>query len=141
VVKELDSKGDFAKMSLREDEEEHSLEMHLPYIYTILAKCVSVFDFLTVGTFLPSHLLYQLWLAPRMQRKRKSTVDFSHLIWPTKKTSSLFQVISAIGIIGLRTRLIQGVSISVYILQQRQPSLDRVYAKGDLLLSAYLQSN
>jgi MEMO1 family protein len=45
VIKELDSKGDFAQMSLSEDEKEHSLEMHLPYIYRILAKFVSVFNF------------------------------------------------------------------------------------------------
>jgi hypothetical protein len=105
VIRELDSKGDFAKMSLREDEDEHSLEMHLPYIYTILAKFVSAFDFLTTGTFLQSRLLYQLWSAPRMQRKRKSMADFLHLISPTKKTSLLFQVISAIGIIVLHVRL------------------------------------
>jgi hypothetical protein len=101
VVKELDSKGDFAKMSLREDEDEHSLEMHLPYIYAILAKFVSAFEVLTAGTFLQSRLLYQLWSAPRTQRKRKSMADFLHRISPAKKTSLLFQVISAIGIIVL----------------------------------------
>jgi AmmeMemoRadiSam system protein B len=38
VIKELKSKGNFTTMSISADEDEHSLEMHLPYIYTILSK-------------------------------------------------------------------------------------------------------
>lgn len=38
MVKELKSKGDFATLSQSRDEDEHSLEMHLPYIYAILSK-------------------------------------------------------------------------------------------------------
>jgi AmmeMemoRadiSam system protein B len=37
VIKELKSKGHFATMSVSQDEDEHSLEMHLPYIYAIFA--------------------------------------------------------------------------------------------------------
>jgi MEMO1 family protein len=39
VIKEIHKKGNFSYMSLSEDEAEHSLEMHLPYIYIILSKC------------------------------------------------------------------------------------------------------
>jgi MEMO1 family protein len=38
VVKELKDTGKFTTMSVSQDEDEHSLEMHLPYIYAILAK-------------------------------------------------------------------------------------------------------
>lgn len=34
MIKELKSKGNFATMSVSQDEDEHSLEMHLPYIYS-----------------------------------------------------------------------------------------------------------
>lgn len=40
VIKKLKATGKFTTMSLVEDEAEHSLEMHLPYIYTILSECV-----------------------------------------------------------------------------------------------------
>ena len=38
VIRELKSKGNFATMSFSQDEDEHSLEMHLPYIYAIFAN-------------------------------------------------------------------------------------------------------
>jgi AmmeMemoRadiSam system protein B len=41
VIKELKSKGNFATMSVSQDEDEHSLEMHLPYIYSIFFHCSS----------------------------------------------------------------------------------------------------
>jgi MEMO1 family protein len=36
VIKELEATGAFTTMTRRQDEDEHSLEMHLPYIYAIL---------------------------------------------------------------------------------------------------------
>jgi hypothetical protein len=38
TVAELHKTGKFDTMSLQTDEDEHSLEMHLPYIYTMLAR-------------------------------------------------------------------------------------------------------
>jgi MEMO1 family protein len=38
TVAELHASGEFDKMSQRVDENEHSLEMHLPYIYKILSR-------------------------------------------------------------------------------------------------------
>ncbi|KAF2815244.1 UPF0103-domain-containing protein [Mytilinidion resinicola] len=38
TVAELHQKGSFDKMSLSVDEAEHSLEMHLPYIYKVLSR-------------------------------------------------------------------------------------------------------
>lgn len=38
TTKELFDTGKFAWMSQQTDEDEHSLEMHLPYIYKILSK-------------------------------------------------------------------------------------------------------
>lgn len=38
TVSELHKTGRFDKMSLQTDEDEHSLEMHLPYIYIILSR-------------------------------------------------------------------------------------------------------
>jgi len=37
AIKELKSKGNFGTMTLLQDQDEHSLEMHLPYIYTLLS--------------------------------------------------------------------------------------------------------
>jgi len=36
MIKELEATGAFTTMTRRQDEDEHSLEMHLPYIYAIL---------------------------------------------------------------------------------------------------------
>ncbi|OCK82522.1 UPF0103-domain-containing protein [Lepidopterella palustris CBS 459.81] len=41
TVAELHQKGSFDKMSLSVDEAEHSLEMHLPYIYKMLSRSFS----------------------------------------------------------------------------------------------------
>ena len=41
TIAELDKTKLFGKMSRSADENEHSLEMHLPYIYKMLAKSVS----------------------------------------------------------------------------------------------------
>lgn len=98
VIKELKSKGDFTTMSISQDEDEHSLEMHLPYIYAILSKYTLEVPVLTLGTSLLFRLLSQSWLDLRMQRRRRSMVDFSLPIWRTGKTSLSFQVISATGI-------------------------------------------
>jgi AmmeMemoRadiSam system protein B len=38
TIAELHQKGSFDKMSLSVDEAEHSLEMHLPYIYKVLSR-------------------------------------------------------------------------------------------------------
>lgn len=36
VMEELQRTGAFSKMTLKTDEDEHSLELHLPYIYKML---------------------------------------------------------------------------------------------------------
>ena len=38
TVSQLQQTGKFDRMSLGVDEDEHSLEMHLPYIYKLLSK-------------------------------------------------------------------------------------------------------
>jgi AmmeMemoRadiSam system protein B len=38
TIAELDKTGQFDKMDKSADEEEHSLEMHLPYIFKMLSK-------------------------------------------------------------------------------------------------------
>lgn len=38
TVAELHKKAKFDKMSVSQDEDEHSLEMHLPYIYKMLSR-------------------------------------------------------------------------------------------------------
>ena len=45
TVAELHKTGNFGKMSKSVDEDEHSLEMHLPYIYKILSKNFHSDDF------------------------------------------------------------------------------------------------
>jgi AmmeMemoRadiSam system protein B len=38
TVAELHKAGKFSEMSLRTDEDEHSMEMHLPYIYKAFSR-------------------------------------------------------------------------------------------------------
>lgn len=46
---ELHRTGKFETMSIAADEDEHSLEMHLPYIYTILSR----YEIIRLSLFLP----------------------------------------------------------------------------------------
>jgi MEMO1 family protein len=42
TISELRNSGKFADMALDDDEAEHSLEMHLPYIYKMLSKYITL---------------------------------------------------------------------------------------------------
>jgi len=97
VIKELKSKGNFGTMTISQDEDEHSLEMHLPYIYTILAKLNHLIALLTLEISIRYPASYLLWLVQRTHLKRENMVVSWPLTLRTKRISSLFQVISVIG--------------------------------------------
>ena len=42
VIKELNEKGKFVKLTKKEEENEHSLEMHMPYIYKVFGNKVNI---------------------------------------------------------------------------------------------------
>ncbi|KAJ3416821.1 2-oxoglutarate dehydrogenase complex E2 component [Chytridiales sp. JEL 0842] len=67
VAKELKGTGHFGEMDLEVDEEEHSIEMHLPYVYKIMEGCKKPFKIvpILVGAINPTReALYGRLLAP-----------------------------------------------------------------------------
>ena len=88
TISELQQTGKFSKMSRDVDEDEHSLEMHLPYIYKVLSKSFSkLVDFpklvpILVGNTTPSkEREYGAILAPYLQDPTSVFIvssDFCH---------------------------------------------------------------
>lgn len=92
TVNELHRTGKFDRMSLRTDEDEHSLEMHLPYIYKVLSRTFDsptqfppLIPILVGSTSAQSERTYGTLLAPYLSDPSSIFIvssDFCH--WGTR---------------------------------------------------------
>lgn len=86
VTQELKSTGQFETMTLSQDEDEHSLEMHLPYIYkTFAGKSIQIVPILVGSINTSKENSYGKLLAPYLKDPRNFFVvssDFCH--WGTR---------------------------------------------------------
>ncbi|KAI9708828.1 MAG: hypothetical protein M1820_003783 [Bogoriella megaspora] len=92
TISELRQNGEFEDMTLNDDEEEHSLEMHLPYIYKMLSKSFSdpasfptLIPILVGSTQLPTETEFGALLAPYLADPSSIFIissDFAH--WGTR---------------------------------------------------------
>jgi AmmeMemoRadiSam system protein B len=141
VIKELKSKGDFTTMSISQDEDEHSLEMHLPYIYAILSKYTLEFPVFDIRNFSSIPPLVPIMVGSTNVAKEK---EYGRLLAPYLANRENLFIVSSDFCHWYRillAGLTQGLSISVHILQQRTSQVEYLDTTSNLRISAYLQSN
>lgn len=100
VIRELRETGEFEEMSIQSDEDEHSIEMHLPYIRKIFERSI-VFIIRWHSSLFPAEMIsrsFPSWWGQSRSNWKRNTERSLHLTLPKRTHFSLFQVIFVIGL-------------------------------------------